>query len=215
MTLYDWLQFTMTFSIIVLVVNAVQLHAIQKPNILLLFPDELRYDWGGVVNNPYFNHQELPLNTPNFDSLATSGTRFTTAVVAAPVCAPSRACLAAGREYDAAGQGQNGASVAPSNDNDFDVEEIKTFYKAIQEAGYWTMITGRDDLTKRTGPGLNGSYHAEALGFSDQERCAGSVDVTWGEVALVMKSFVGLELYIVPRNGQWGRAVFRSQFKPI
>ena len=43
------------------------------------------------------------------------------------------------------------------------------------------MITGRDDLTKRTGPGLDGLYHTQKLGFNDSARCAGSVDVTWGE----------------------------------
>ena len=94
---------------------------------------------------------------------------------------PWQACLAAGREYDAAGQGMNGASNAPDHDNDFNVEQITSFYKVLQESGYHTMVTGRDDLTKRTGPGIDGSYHQHELGFSDQERCAGSVDVTWGE----------------------------------
>lgn len=51
---------------------------------------------------------------------------------------------------------------------DFDVEEIPTFYKALQDSGYWTMITGRDDLTKRTGPGLNGTYHTVQQSFSYQ-----------------------------------------------
>ena len=67
-----------------------------RPNILLMFPDQLRYDWGGLANNPYYSRANLPLKTPNFDKLALNGVRFTRAVVAAPVCAPSRACLAAG-----------------------------------------------------------------------------------------------------------------------
>lgn len=50
-------------------------------------------------------------------------------------------------------QGMNGASRA--SDNDFDVEDIKAFYLVLQEAGYWTMVTGRDDLTKKSGPPIS------------------------------------------------------------
>ena len=102
-----------------------------KPSILLMFPDELRYDWGGTHNNPYYGQKQLPLHMPNVDALAKRGVRFTRAVVPSPVCAPSRACLASGREYDPAGQGANGMSVAPSRDGDFDVEEVPTFYQEL------------------------------------------------------------------------------------
>lgn len=57
-----------------------------------------RYDWGGIANNPYYDQDTLPLITPNFDELGRSGVRFTRAFVGAPVCAPSRACLASGRQ---------------------------------------------------------------------------------------------------------------------
>ena len=140
--------------------------------------DALRADWGGVHNQP---NPITPLVTPNFDRLAREGVRFTHAHVASPVCAPSRACLAAGREYDEAGQPSNTWSMR-TPDNDFDVT-IPTFYDALRSAGVHTAVAGRDDLTKRSGPGLDGSYHAHELGFSAQRRCAGSVDVTWGECA--------------------------------
>ena len=139
------------------------------------------YDWGGLHANPYYTPEQLPLRLPHVDALAQRGVRFTRAHVASPVCAPSRACLASGREYDPAGQGGNGASVAPTRDGDFDVEEMPTFYQQLQRQGYWTMVTGRDDLTKRTGPGLRGDFHTAELGFNDSARCGGSVDVTWGE----------------------------------
>jgi hypothetical protein len=75
--------------------------AAARPNILLFFPDELRYDFGGLHNNPYYpTRAELPIFTPHFDSVALAGVRFTRAFVGAPVCAPSRACLASGRQYD-------------------------------------------------------------------------------------------------------------------
>eukprot|EP00041_Stephanoeca_diplocostata_P033803 m.1125554 g.1125554 ORF g.1125554 m.1125554 type:complete len:552 (+) comp24409_c0_seq3:305-1960(+) len=147
-----------------------------RPNMLFFFPDELRYDWGGVVNNPYYNNVDLPLITPHLDDLARNGVRFTRAFVGAPVCAPSRACLASGRQYD--------ENTVPQNfHNDFDAN-VTTFYKILRdEAGYHTMVTGRDDLDKSSGgPGENGSKHANALGFSDQIRCDGSTDVTRGGV---------------------------------
>ena len=164
----------------------------KQPNILLMFPDELRYDWGGTVNNPYYNNSDSPhpylqLKVPNIDAIAKNGVRFTRAVVPTPVCAPSRACLASGREYDYAGQGENAASISPLKDQDFDVVEMPTFYQALQRAGVWTMVTGRDDLTKKTGPGLTGMYHTAELGFNDSARCAGSVDVTWGECRGALK----------------------------
>lgn len=65
----------------------------RRPNILLLFPDQHRFDWTGA-------NADLPLRTPNLDALARRGMRFTRSVVASPLCAPSRACLAAGKEYD-------------------------------------------------------------------------------------------------------------------
>jgi arylsulfatase A-like enzyme len=145
------------------------------PNILLFFPDELRYDWGGLHSNPYYARDELPLFLPHFDEIARNGTRFTRAFVGAPVCAPSRACLASGRQYD-----QN--TVPENFHNDFDVGSVETFYKLLRDtAGFHTMVAGRDDLDKSSGgPGDGGGKHTEALGFSDSYRCDGSTDVTSG-----------------------------------
>ena len=143
------------------------------PNILLFFPDELRYDWGGLYNNPYYTANELPLKTPHFDALAARGTRFSRAFVGAPVCAPSRACLASGRFHDDTGLPQN-------FHNDYNIS-IPTFYSVLRAQGYHTMVTGRDDLDKSSGgPGDDGSKHTDELGFSDAIRCDGSTDVTAG-----------------------------------
>lgn len=87
----------------------------------------------------------------------------------------SRATLASGRQYDLAG--------VPMNfHNDFPLS-TPTFYSQLQAQGYWTMVTGRDDLDKASGgPGLNGTKHTSALGFSDALRCDGSTDVTRGNL---------------------------------
>ena len=60
------------------------------PNILLLFPDQWRYDWDGFTRD---NQPDIPgpmLHVPTTRKVASEGTRFTTAYVPAPVCAPSR-----------------------------------------------------------------------------------------------------------------------------
>ena len=79
-------------------------------NILLLFPDQWRYDWDGFTRD---NQPDIPgpmLRVPTTRKVAAAGTRFTTAYVPAPVCAPSRSCLASGREYGSATvNGQPGA----------------------------------------------------------------------------------------------------------
>lgn len=90
----------------------------KQPNILLIFPDQWRYDWAGSVWGM------SALKTPFFDAVVRNGTVFTRAYVAAPLCAPSRSCLAGGREYDEAG--------VPSNfGNDYPVNQT-TFYKILR-----------------------------------------------------------------------------------
>eukprot|EP01084_Bolivina_argentea_P143763 252397_1 len=130
-----------------------------RPNILLFFPDQWRFDWA----DKYYQ-QNLSINTPTVSALISSGTRFINANVASPLCAPSRSCLAAGKEYDFTG--------VPGNDVDFPENET-TIYQLLQQAGYWVMISGKDDLTKKSGPGLNGSYRAKQLGYSDSLRVPG------------------------------------------
>ena len=110
------------------------------------------------------------MRTPNFARVAKEGTAFERAYVPSPLCAPSRAALALGREYD--------HQLVPSNA--FNVPQgAKTYYRALRDdANYHVMISGKDDLTKHAGycgkdgrmPAgqecLNASYRAEELGYS-------------------------------------------------
>jgi choline-sulfatase len=68
----------------------------QQPNILFLFTDQQRPDWLG-------SNADIPVRTPNIDALADSGVQFTNAICPSPLCAPSRAALASGFEYDRCG----------------------------------------------------------------------------------------------------------------
>ncbi len=109
-----------------------------KPNILLLFPDQWRADWADDYFIP-----NLEINLPTFNNFVKTGTRFTRVNVGSPLCAPSRACIAGGREYDYTG--------VPTNHQDFP-ENQTTIYQLMRDvAGYHVMVSGKDDLVKSTG----------------------------------------------------------------
>ena len=61
-----------------------------RPNILVILADDLGYGELGFQGNT-----QIP--TPNLDSIAKNGIRFTSGYVTAPVCGPSRAWLMTGR----------------------------------------------------------------------------------------------------------------------
>ena len=143
-----------------------------QPNILLLMPDQWRWDWDGT--------HEAKLRVPHMASLQGLGTSFPYGATApAPLCAPSRACFASLREYDEAG-------VANNLESDYPVDKQPTYFSALQDAGYHTMVAGKDDLTKKSRLGAmlgrrnfnaRRTYNAEDLGFSDSRRCLGKRDV--------------------------------------
>lgn len=123
----------------------------KQPNFLFLLPDQWRPDW--LPGNP-----QIPINLPHIQALAARGMRFHKVLCASPLCAPSRACLATGREY-------KNANVA-SNQVDFPLEQ-KTYYQFLQQAGYHTMACGKVDLHKKTlNWGLDGQRLLKEWGFS-------------------------------------------------
>ena len=65
----------------------------KRPNILFVQTDQQRPEW--VEMNP-----DIPVRTPHLRQLAERGVWLANAICPSPVCAPSRACLVAGQEYD-------------------------------------------------------------------------------------------------------------------
>ena len=62
----------------------------RKPNFIVIMADDLGYGDIGC-----FGGRDVA--TPNIDSLAATGTRFTDGYVSCAVCSPSRAALLTGR----------------------------------------------------------------------------------------------------------------------
>ena len=103
----------------------------RKPNILLILADDLGYGELGCQGNA-----QIP--TPNIDSLARNGVRFTNGYVSAPVCGPSRAGLMTGRYNQRFGfefnLGAAGAGLSLKE---------KTMADRLKAAGYATGMFGK------------------------------------------------------------------------
>ncbi|MGF1449579.1 MAG: sulfatase [Opitutales bacterium] len=123
------------------------------PNILFLFPDQWRGDWIGAEG-------KVPVRTPNLDALCQRGTRFTQCRSNAPVCIPSRACLAQGVRYHRCG--------CPNNSYVMDAARPNLF-KQLREAGYRTLTSGKCDVHAHREFYSNTGWDAQLgrLGFSD------------------------------------------------
>jgi arylsulfatase A-like enzyme len=136
----------------------------KRPNFLFIFPDQHRFDWLG--GNP-----NLPIRTPNLDAIAARGVRFAKCTSAAPVCGPSRACLASGREFDQCGVGGNFTNYP---------ETQTTYYAKLRDAGYFVAACGKLDLSKPAfDNGLDGKTHMAEWGFNDMNNCGGKGDAVF------------------------------------
>jgi len=131
------------------------------PNILFFLPDQHRPDWLG-------GRADLPLRTPNLDRLAAQGVRFRNAVTPSPLCAPARACLASGCDYDQ-------CHVASNRDN-YPLD-LPTHYQRLRDAGYRVCGVGKFDLHKASLDwGLDGSRLLTEWGFTEGIDSEGKLD---------------------------------------
>src|SRR6185437_16639867 len=76
------------FIFLLIFFSAISINAQQKPNIVYIFADDLRYGDLGCYG-------QTKIETPNIDALAKKGMLFTQHYDM-PVCAPSRYCLMTG-----------------------------------------------------------------------------------------------------------------------
>jgi len=106
--------------------------SLPPPNIIFIFADDLGYgDLGS------FGADDV--STPNIDSLAQNGVKFTNFYSASPVCTPSRAGLLTGRYPIRMGIHH---VFFPSSYTGMPTEEI-TIAELLKEVGYTTGIVGK------------------------------------------------------------------------
>ena len=78
----------------------------EKPNILMIYADQMRYDCTGFSGNP-------DVKTPHLDRLAMEGVCFDEAFVSYPLCRPFRASLLTGNHTHLTGAYNNRTQFAP------------------------------------------------------------------------------------------------------
>ncbi len=126
-----------------------------RPNVVVLFADD-----GGYTD--FGSYGEPEMATPNIDSIAANGVRFTQGYNAASVCSPSRAGLLTGRypqrfghEFNIPRQPQPGADPGEIG---LPLEE-RTIADALKDKGYATAVVGKWHL------GLAPAFHPLNRGF--------------------------------------------------
>ena len=187
-----------------------------KPNIVILFADDLGYGDLGAFGHPY-------IRTPNLDQMAAEGQRWTDFYVAAPVCSPSRAALLTGRLPVRTGQYGDRLGVYFPNEKAGFPEAETTLAEMLKAQGYRTGIFGKWHL--------GDAHHAWPTrhGFDEWLGIPYSNDMDWeGEPtvdemialsaagkteALAASRVRRVARYADPKQGMWNVPLLKSQLK--
>lgn len=110
----------------------------RKPNILIIYPDQMRADAIGCMGNTY-------VQTPNIDRLAREGVMFHNAFTSYPVCSPFRASFLTGRYAHTTGVLTNHTSINTT---------LPSLATILSDNGYRTGYVGKWHLDGGEKPGF-------------------------------------------------------------
>jgi arylsulfatase A-like enzyme len=105
----------------------------RRPNVVVFFTDQQRWDTMGLHGNP------MGL-TPNLDGMAQRGTQCFNGLTPQPLCTPARACLLTGQWQTRAGVFHNRSPLRP---------DTRTLAHHFRAAGYATGYIGKWHLASR------------------------------------------------------------------
>ncbi|MDA3927113.1 MAG: sulfatase [Kiritimatiellae bacterium] len=105
----------------------------EKPNIIVIFNDDQGYQDLGCFGSPN-------IKTPHIDRMAAEGMKFTSFMVASPVCSASRAALMTGCYPNRVGV--PGVFFPNRGHNGLDPKQV-TIAEMLKTAGYNTMAVGK------------------------------------------------------------------------
>ncbi len=128
----------------------------RRPNVIIILGDDL-----GICDVSMYGCKDIP--TPNIDSIARNGVKFTDGYVTAPVCSPSRAGLMTGRYQHRFGFEFNaGALQRALNNKEMGLPTSETtLAQAMKKAGYATGMVGKWHL------GMHEKFHPTQRGFDE------------------------------------------------
>ena len=134
-----------------------------RPNIILIMADDLGY---GDISC----YGSKTISTPNIDTLAKGGMKFTDYHSNCPVCSPTRAALLTGRYQQRAGIEGVIYAKGPTRQTGLALEET-TFAEVLKTRGYATGIFGKWHL------GYNVQFNPARQGFDEfRGYVSGNVD---------------------------------------
>jgi arylsulfatase A-like enzyme len=103
--------------------------AANKPNLIVILVDDLRFDETGASGHPY-------MKTPSIDRLAHEGAMFPNAFHTTPLCSPNRASILTGQYASRHGIIDNVGREAMSH-------RLANYHLALQRLGYETAHIGK------------------------------------------------------------------------
>jgi arylsulfatase A-like enzyme len=138
-------------AMVVVHAGAANAQAPDRPNVVLIITDDVGYGDIGSYGAP-------DIKTPNIDSLAKNGTRFTD-FYAAPNCSPTRAALISGR-YQQRSRIENplGAARGPAGEQGLRATG-RSLPQLLKNSGYRTALIGKWHL------GYKKEFSPQAHGF--------------------------------------------------
>ncbi|MFN8345393.1 MAG: sulfatase [Spirosomataceae bacterium] len=123
-------------ALLIVLLSSISTYAQQKPNVVVIFADDLGYGDLGCFGHP-------TIKTPNLDKMAQNGVKLTGFYAAANVCSPSRAALLTGRYPVRSGMtGERYRVLFPFSTNGLPKDEV-TLPELLKPAGYATGMVGK------------------------------------------------------------------------
>ncbi|SDF18993.1 Arylsulfatase A [Pricia antarctica] len=107
---------------------------VQRPNVIVIDVDELRWDGLGITGHPF-------VKTPNIDRIAREGMVMENSFVVTPICGPSRGSILTGQYAHTNGSYKN---TVPYGYN----QTLTTYPMLLQAAGYKTCFIGKWETGK-------------------------------------------------------------------
>jgi arylsulfatase len=119
--------------------NSSPVNAAERPNFILIIADDVSFDDLGCFGNP-------AIKTPNLDRLAHEGLAFDRAYLTTSSCSPTRCSIMTGRYPHNTG--------APELHMPLPAGQFK-FPQALREAGYWTVLAGKNHMGDAVRPAFD------------------------------------------------------------
>ncbi|NLF30694.1 MAG: sulfatase-like hydrolase/transferase [Planctomycetes bacterium] len=138
----------------------------RRPNVLLLYTDQQRWDALAAAGNPH-------IRTPNLDRLAAEGALFENAFCNNPVCMPSRQSMLSGQYPSSLGCCCNGIAMR---------EDVPTLATVLKPCGYHAATIGKLHFlnhSDRDHRECHPTYGFDTVIVSDEPGCYDDAYIKW------------------------------------